>query len=58
MAHGLAQIRWAAPWLAPYREVGEPLAQAVLAGRSNAEVLDAAGSPRRSSLRNWPGFWR
>ena len=47
MAHGLAQIRWAAPWLAPYREVGEPLAQAVLAGRSNAEVLDAAGSPRR-----------
>ena len=47
MAHGLASIHWEVPWLGPYREVGEPLAQAVAAGRSNAEVLDAAGGPRR-----------
>jgi hypothetical protein len=47
VAHGLAHIRWDAPWLGPYREAGEPLAQAVVAGRSNAEVLDAVGGPRR-----------
>lgn len=47
MAHGLEHIDWAAPWLAPYRTVGEPLAQAVCAGGSNARVLDAAGGPVR-----------
>lgn len=43
----LAPIVWAAPWLAPYRGIGEPLAQAVGTGRSSAEVLDAAGGPVR-----------
>ena len=47
MAHGLEHIDWAAPWLAPYRTVGEPLAQAVCDGSSNARVLDAAGGPVR-----------
>lgn len=34
-------IDWAAPWLAPYRAVGEPLAQQVSAGRSCCEALNA-----------------
>lgn len=42
MAHGLEQIAWQAPWLAPYRVVGEPLARRVCAGLSCAQVLDAA----------------
>ncbi|MDZ4074916.1 MAG: DUF3025 domain-containing protein [Hylemonella sp.] len=47
MAGELAGIDWAAPWLAPYRPVGEPLAQQVQAGRSCAEVLDGAGASLR-----------
>lgn len=47
MAHGLDRIAWQAPWLAPYRACGEPLAQQVQAGRSCAEVLDGAGAPLR-----------
>ncbi|MEQ1657412.1 MAG: DUF3025 domain-containing protein [Hylemonella sp.] len=47
MAGELAGIDWAAPWLAPYRAVGEPLAQQVAAGSSCAEVLDGAGAPVR-----------
>ncbi len=47
MAHGLDRIAWQAPWLAPYRARGEPLAQQVQAGRSCAEVLDGAGAPLR-----------
>ncbi len=47
MAHGLDRIAWQAPWLAPYRAVGEPLAQQVQAGRSCADVLDGAGAPVR-----------
>ncbi|MDH5204952.1 MAG: DUF3025 domain-containing protein [Hylemonella sp.] len=42
MSESLAGIDWAAPWLAPYREVGEPLASQALGGRSCAEVLTAA----------------
>lgn len=41
MAHGLAQIDWAAPWLAPYCAVGEPLAQQVMAGASCAAALNS-----------------
>ena len=41
MAHGLEQIRWEAPWLAPYRSVGQALAQRVCAGATCAQVLDA-----------------
>jgi hypothetical protein len=50
VAHALAAslpIDWAAPWLAPLREAGAPLAQAVNQGRSNAHVLDTAGGPVR-----------
>jgi hypothetical protein len=47
MADELAGIDWAAPWLAPYRAVGEPLAQQVQAGRPCAEVLDGAGASIR-----------
>ena len=47
MAHGLEHIDWTAPWLAPYRTGGAPLAQAVCDGGSNAGVLDAADGPVR-----------
>ena len=40
MAHGLEQIDWAAPWLAPYRAQGQPLAQRVLQGVSVAHALN------------------
>ena len=33
------EIDWAAPWLAPYRERGEPLHQRILACQSVAEAL-------------------
>ena len=39
MAHGLEAIDWAAAWLAPWRSVGEPLAQATQSGSSCAAVL-------------------
>lgn len=47
MAGELADIDWAAPWLAPYQASGGPLAQQVQAGHSCAEVLDGAGAPVR-----------
>jgi hypothetical protein len=47
VAHGLERIDWRAPWLAPYRVVGEPLARRVDAGLACAAVLDAAGGPLR-----------
>lgn len=47
MAPGVGLIDWRAPWLAPCRATGEPLARAVEAGCSNAEALDAAGGPVR-----------
>lgn len=47
MVAALADVDWLAPWLAPYRAVGEPLAHAVNAGRSCCEVLDEAGAPVR-----------
>jgi len=47
MGAALAEVDWLAPWLAPYRAVGEPLAHEVNAGRSCCEVLDAAGAPVR-----------
>lgn len=40
-------VDWSAPWLQPYRAVGQPLADQVRDGRGNAEVLDAAGGPLR-----------
>ena len=41
-AADLAAIDWAAPWLAPLRATGEPLAQRVLDGASCAQALNAA----------------
>ncbi len=43
MAAGLADIDWGAPWLAPWRVGGEPLARKVLAGLAQPEVLNQAG---------------
>ncbi len=40
---GVADIDWSAPWLADWRAVGEPLAQQIAAGPSQAQVLNAAG---------------
>jgi len=40
----LAAIDWAAPWLAPLRAAGEPLAQRVLSGASCAQALNGAPS--------------
>lgn len=42
MAHGLAAITWAAPWLAHCRVLGQPLAQQILAGRSMHEALNTS----------------
>lgn len=48
MAHGVVDIRWTAPWLAPYRGLGEQLGAEIAAGRGCAEILNtAAGSPVR-----------
>jgi hypothetical protein len=44
VAHGLEQIDWAAPWLAPYRDIGEPLARQVISGQSCADALNAAAA--------------
>jgi len=47
MGAALAAVDWSAPWLAPYRALGEPLAQAIHAGRSCCEALNEAGAPVR-----------
>lgn len=47
MAHGLDGISWAAPWLSPFRAVGEPLAQRVVSGLTCAEALNGAGAALR-----------
>ena len=44
MAHGLERIDWSAPWLAPYRAIGQPLAQQVCRGASVAQALNHAVS--------------
>ena len=44
----VAAIDWQAPWLAPWRERGLPLARRVVAGAPVAQVLgDAPGAPLR-----------
>lgn len=48
MAHGLEAIAWAAPWLLPWRALGQPVAAEVLAGHSVAQALNlgnARGTP-------------
>ena len=39
-AHDLSAIDWRAAWLAPWRAVGEPAAQRVLAGMAQPEALN------------------
>jgi hypothetical protein len=39
---GLETINWQTPWLAPYVEPGQKLAQQVAAGQSSAEALNSA----------------
>ena len=39
----LESIDWQAPWLAPYRDIGQPLAQQVIDGQSCSAALNAAG---------------
>jgi hypothetical protein len=40
---GVADIDWAAPWLADWRAVGEPIAQRVVAGCCQPQALTEAG---------------
>lgn len=48
MAHGLDAVDWSAPWLTPYRGLGEKLGSEVMAGRSCADALNCdAASPVR-----------
>jgi hypothetical protein len=42
VAHGLEAIDWGAPWLAPWREIGEVLATQVHGGLTVAQALNAA----------------
>jgi hypothetical protein len=44
-AQALGRIDWSAPWLAPYRSVGEPLARRIRAGSACWQALDAAAAP-------------
>lgn len=39
---GVADIDWSAPWLAGWREVGEPIARLVAAGRPQHQALNTA----------------
>jgi hypothetical protein len=41
MAHGLENIHWDAPWLRPWRDPGEAIAQRVAGGQSVAQSLNA-----------------
>ena len=45
---GVADIDWSAPWLADWREVGEPLAQCIVGGMPQPEALNTqTGAPVR-----------
>jgi len=44
MSSELAGIDWAAPWLLPYRDIGQSLARQVMDGQSCSAALNAAGS--------------
>lgn len=53
MSH-LAAIDWAAPWLAPYAQVGQLVAVGVGSGASNAEALNSTLAPNSISPRFVP----
>jgi len=42
VTHGLESIDWSAPWLAPYAEAGQGIAQRVAQGASSPDALNAA----------------
>jgi hypothetical protein len=42
MAHGLNEIDWTAPWLMPWREQGECIAQQVKQGASVEQACNAS----------------
>jgi len=44
----LFEIDWTAPWLAPYRELGEPLHRRIQAGQGVAEALGARFTPAQA----------
>jgi len=50
MAHGLSQIDWTAPWLMPWREQGEKIAQQVAQG---ASVEQACNTYLEVLKRKW-----
>ncbi len=54
MNHELDLIDWSAPWLAPYAQPGQAVAQQVLAGQTNAEALNAAWTPRATPVHFVP----
>jgi hypothetical protein len=45
VAHGLADIDWAQPWLAPWRDQGQAVAQRVAQGQTVWQALNAQASP-------------
>lgn len=51
MAHGLAAIDWQAPWLAPLRQAGQPVADRVIAGMSCVEALNAGVVPGAAPVK-------
>ena len=42
MAHGLSSIDWQAPWLTPWRERGEWIAEQVKQGASVEQACNAS----------------
>ena len=42
MAHGLEAVDWEAPWLAPWRQLGQSTAQSIETGKGCAVALNAA----------------
>ncbi len=50
----LDAIKWSAPWLAPYAEVGQCVTGQVATGRTSAEALNAALAPQATPVRFVP----